>query len=101
MKTRMDTAAESMRDISLAELVKVDEASGLRVLPHWLAQPYFRPSPPTAQGKGSKDASKVVKDVTNAANLDTTGLEGYPVKRPLSPILNEETSEEDSKRIRL
>lgn len=30
---------------SLEELVKVDPATGLNVLPHWLAQPYFRPPP--------------------------------------------------------
>jgi len=28
-----------------AEFIKVDPATGLKVLPHWLAQPYFRPQP--------------------------------------------------------
>lgn len=30
---------------TLEELVKVDPETGLKVLPHWLAQPYFRPLP--------------------------------------------------------
>lgn len=29
------------------DLVKVHTTAGLRTLPHWLAQPYFRPPPAT------------------------------------------------------
>ena len=32
--------------VSLRELIKTDPATGLKILPHWLAQPYFRPLPP-------------------------------------------------------
>lgn len=35
------------------DLVKIHTTAGLRTLPHWLAQPYFRPPPATnwEQGK--------------------------------------------------
>jgi len=31
--------------IALRDLITKDVATGLDVLPHWLAQPYFRPLP--------------------------------------------------------
>ena len=36
---------KEVEGLSAAELIKVDPATGLKVLPHWLAQPYFRPQP--------------------------------------------------------
>lgn len=46
MAGRMEKAMESAKDKQPEDLVKVDDATGLRILPHWLAQPYFRPLPP-------------------------------------------------------
>lgn len=43
MESRMKKAIEDAKDKEPQELVKVDELTGLRILPHWLAQPYFRP----------------------------------------------------------
>jgi tRNA-dihydrouridine synthase 1 len=46
--------AQAARDtgVSLKDLIKVDPATGLNILPHWLAQPYFRPLlPPTLNSK--------------------------------------------------
>lgn len=43
MAVRMAKAMEDAKGKEPEELVKVDEATGLRVLPYWLAQPYFRP----------------------------------------------------------
>ncbi|KIM73915.1 hypothetical protein PILCRDRAFT_14820 [Piloderma croceum F 1598] len=37
--------AKEVEGLSAAELMKVDPATGLKVLPHWLAQPYFWPQP--------------------------------------------------------
>ncbi|KAJ3760228.1 Dus-domain-containing protein [Lentinula raphanica] len=59
MKERMDRDAEEAKGNgkSLDELVTTDEATGLRVLPHWLAQPYWRPVKPavtTVPAKRSK-----------------------------------------------
>jgi len=47
MKRRMDRDAEEAKrlGVSLRDLIRVDLATGLDVLPHWLAQPYFRPLP--------------------------------------------------------
>jgi tRNA-dihydrouridine synthase 1 len=41
-----DAQAAHDAGVPLGELIKVDPATGLNVLPHWLAQPYFRPLPP-------------------------------------------------------
>ncbi|KAI0066734.1 Dus-domain-containing protein [Artomyces pyxidatus] len=57
MKRRMDRDAEeaAARGLRAGDLVKIDEATGIKVLPHWLAQPYFRPLPvpSTVQVKGT------------------------------------------------
>lgn len=44
-------AAEEAKDKSPDELVKLDEATGLYRLPHWLSQPYFRAPPPPPKAK--------------------------------------------------
>ena len=36
-------AAKEAEDTPLEELVKTEPITGLPILPHWLAQPYFRP----------------------------------------------------------
>ncbi|KAF4586615.1 hypothetical protein EYR40_010627 [Pleurotus pulmonarius] len=45
MKARMDRAAEEAEDSGKTwdELITVEPTTGLKILPHWLAQPYFRP----------------------------------------------------------
>ncbi|KAJ3895230.1 dihydrouridine synthase-domain-containing protein [Lentinula edodes] len=48
MKERMDRDAKQAEGKSLDELVTIDEVTGFRVLPHWLAQPYWRPPRPAA-----------------------------------------------------
>ncbi|EJC98568.1 Dus-domain-containing protein [Fomitiporia mediterranea MF3/22] len=47
-ETRVTPEIERVRkgEVQLEDLVTVDEVSGLRILPHWLAQPYFRPAKP-------------------------------------------------------
>ena len=47
----------TVKDVPLVNLVKVDESTGLKILPHWLAQPYFRPLPPSTRDM-SKGMSK-------------------------------------------
>lgn len=41
-----------MKDVPLQDLIRVDKATGMKALPHWLAQPYFRPLSPGERGKG-------------------------------------------------
>lgn len=43
MARRMEKAMDDAKGKAPEEVVRVDEATGLRVLPYWLAQPYFRP----------------------------------------------------------
>jgi len=52
MKTRMDRDAKEAEDKALEELVHVDPGTGLTVLPHWLAQPYWRPLQPELADEG-------------------------------------------------
>ncbi|KAF5384606.1 hypothetical protein D9757_007524 [Collybiopsis confluens] len=42
MKERMERDAKEVEGKSLDELVTIDEATGMKVLPHWVAQPYWR-----------------------------------------------------------
>ena len=43
---------------SVDDLITIDEETGLQILPHWLAQPYFRPLPKELPAKAPlKDAA--------------------------------------------
>ncbi|KAG6330312.1 hypothetical protein ID866_8778 [Astraeus odoratus] len=44
MKRRMDRDAKEAEGKTAEELISVEPVTGMKVLPHWLAQPYFRPS---------------------------------------------------------
>jgi hypothetical protein len=39
----VDAAQAEEEGRTLEELIETDPVSGLKTLPHWLAQPYFRP----------------------------------------------------------
>ncbi|KAI6106706.1 dihydrouridine synthase-domain-containing protein [Pisolithus croceorrhizus] len=43
MKKRMDRDEVEATGKSIDELVTIEPTTGLKLLPHWLAQPYFRP----------------------------------------------------------
>jgi len=43
MKRRMDRDAKNAEGKTSEGLLRVDPGTGLKVLPHWLAQPYWRP----------------------------------------------------------
>ncbi|EMD37012.1 hypothetical protein CERSUDRAFT_114910 [Gelatoporia subvermispora B] len=46
MRVRMERDAKAAGGKTLEELITYEPTTGLPVLPHWLAQPYFRPLPP-------------------------------------------------------
>lgn len=51
------------------ELITVDPATGLKLLPHWVAQPYFRAQPKVAEPvdkKSDKEETVVAEDGTPA-----------------------------------
>lgn len=68
MKARMDRDAAASSHLSPLELVtyttssaigsNTNEPEPLKLLPHWLAQPYFRPGPPAAQSKSSANPAE-------------------------------------------
>ncbi|KAF8875161.1 hypothetical protein BD779DRAFT_1613460 [Infundibulicybe gibba] len=45
VKRRMERDEEATRGTPLKDLITTDEKTGLALMPHWLAQPYFRPLP--------------------------------------------------------
>ncbi|KAL0573657.1 tRNA dihydrouridine synthase [Marasmius crinis-equi] len=83
MKVRMDEAREKTlaSGKTVEEFVEVDEQTGLRVLPHWLAQPYFR-------GVGKKKPT----------NKPLEPLVVVPAKRGVE---SEEALEDAGKRVKL
>ncbi|KAG7091773.1 hypothetical protein E1B28_008176 [Marasmius oreades] len=79
MKVRMDTAREvgCSSGESVEELVEVDERTGLRVLPYWLAQPYVR-----GVGNGKpKQATPQQTELETAVVPAKRGVEEDLVKR--------------------
>ncbi|KAJ3574446.1 hypothetical protein NP233_g1762 [Leucocoprinus birnbaumii] len=46
LKVRMERDEKAAGDKPLKELITIDPTTGLQVMPHWLAQAYFRPPPP-------------------------------------------------------
>ena len=51
--------------------MRVDEMAGLRVLPHWLAQPYFRPGKPVLGAQTAKGGDRLVSSDTNGVTKET------------------------------
>ncbi|KAA1479441.1 FMN-linked oxidoreductase [Dentipellis sp. KUC8613] len=95
MKRRMDRDAEEAEKAgkTAKDLVRIDEATGLKVLPHWLAQPYFRPLP-------AKKPQKVEEKVSTAAPATMEAKDdALSGKRPLSERTPE--VEDESKRLKL
>lgn len=39
-------------EVPIEQLITVDPTRGIKILPHWLAQPYWRPLPPPARTLG-------------------------------------------------
>ncbi|KAL4259920.1 tRNA-dihydrouridine(16/17) synthase [NAD(P)(+)] [Pleurotus pulmonarius] len=77
MKARMDRAAEEAEDSGKTwdELITVEPTTGLKILPHWLAQPYFRPlksrepSTKLQQGAVSHDGEPLPSTAVKRARL--------------------------------
>ncbi|KAK7457213.1 tRNA dihydrouridine synthase [Stygiomarasmius scandens] len=81
MKKRMERDTIDASGKTIEELTTIDKATGLRVLPHWLAQPYFRPPPPPMPAK----KEKVQKPKTEAlGGLDPVKAATVPAKRSIS-----------------
>ncbi|KAG1842232.1 dihydrouridine synthase-domain-containing protein [Suillus subalutaceus] len=70
MKERMERdAAEVMKGgQTIDDLITIEPTTGLRVLPHWLSQPYFRPlkSPTEASKRASSPIPTAHEDVKRA-----------------------------------
>ncbi|KAH8107419.1 Dus-domain-containing protein [Phellopilus nigrolimitatus] len=67
--------------VTLEGLVKVDESTGLRVLPRWLAQPYFRPLQVKNEQKEAKEGHRSAGGGTETKKKPeddamTNGVEG-------------------------
>jgi len=45
VKARMDEQSAPFEGIDVETLATIHEPTGLKLLPHWVAQPYFRPLP--------------------------------------------------------
>jgi hypothetical protein len=67
--------------LSVEQLIKIDPTTGLKVLPHWLAQPYFRPLPePQRQSQPSSNI-----DLTRSAfasRVSCLPLFTFTISRP-------------------
>ncbi|KAF9531073.1 dihydrouridine synthase-domain-containing protein [Crepidotus variabilis] len=68
MKMRMDRDAKVAEGTPLKALTAVEPMTGLQVMPHWLAQPYFRPSPEQRKTYSEKKT----EDITNSCSLEQT-----------------------------
>ncbi|EEB94635.1 hypothetical protein MPER_06517, partial [Moniliophthora perniciosa FA553] len=109
MKKRMDRDAEEAMKAGkdVEELVMIEETTGLRVLPHWLAQPYFRVAKKPHQeqlakvplGEGKAPSSK-----QGTAGADVTRPTSVPAKRPIAEDSGAEaliSQEEAGKQVKL
>ncbi|KII88082.1 hypothetical protein PLICRDRAFT_125236 [Plicaturopsis crispa FD-325 SS-3] len=78
LKARMDRdrAAAMAGGTSVDELIRIDEATGLKVLPHWLAQPYFRPLAPDTL-KDRRAESAAIIETTDRGCREAPALRVY------------------------
>jgi len=98
MQIRMKRDEEAAEGQSIESLTKIDEATGLRTLPHWLAQPYFRPIQVRPQPPAPAPAQKqaVVSVDATSVQLSTKRLHSERTPEPTVPL-----DEEPLKRARL
>ncbi|KAH7927902.1 Dus-domain-containing protein [Leucogyrophana mollusca] len=92
MKRRMDRdAAEALQGRTIEELATIEPITGLKVLPHWLAQPYFRPPnstvqsarKPAAESLATAAGESLPKYVTELVPMIPTQTEGsMPTSTP-------------------
>ncbi|XP_006453788.1 hypothetical protein AGABI2DRAFT_181833 [Agaricus bisporus var. bisporus H97] len=61
LKERMERDEKSVGGRLLTELIETEPVTGIQVMPHWLAQPYFRPPPSKSQPEPK--ASTLIKRV--------------------------------------
>ncbi|KIJ66633.1 hypothetical protein HYDPIDRAFT_38953 [Hydnomerulius pinastri MD-312] len=83
VKHRMERDAKKAEHRSVDELITIEPITGLKVLPHWLAQPYFRPSrspQPESVPEALQAVSKRAHGGQTAESDDDLHLEGS--KRP-------------------
>lgn len=60
---RYQRDARDGEELFMEELIKVEPTTGLKILPHWLAQPYFRVQPtPTGVKPGLKRSYSIEAD---------------------------------------
>lgn len=91
MKERMERdAAEAMKNGKIIDdFITIEPTTGLRVLPHWLAQPYFRPfkSPTEASKRASSSAQ------TSHVDVKRVKLSGGPAAgEPDLPLIHVDSS---------
>lgn len=72
LDARMRRDAIAANDKSIDELITIDPATGLKILPHWVAQPYFRPLPPNLRESQGSNRVKNSSDST-PANAEIEG----------------------------
>lgn len=92
--------ARMLRDAAAAEgrpvedLVAVDAATGLAVLPHWLAQPYFRALPQTAAAALQENSEKQTETAKAAEREPNNAAESVPAPIPaITPSVEAEQPE--------
>ncbi|EPQ59942.1 Dus-domain-containing protein [Gloeophyllum trabeum ATCC 11539] len=86
MKARMERDMAAAGDAPLEQLVTIEPTTGLPVLPHWLAQPYWRPLPKPKEAP--PEAAAVEQEATPAS------------KRRIEEAVSEGEGVEESKKAR-
>ncbi|KAI9574282.1 dihydrouridine synthase-domain-containing protein [Boletus coccyginus] len=59
MKQRMARDAKDKEGVPTEEPIKLEPTTGLKVLPHWLAQPYFRVQPTSTSNRTGTEPKRV------------------------------------------
>ncbi|KIM41338.1 hypothetical protein M413DRAFT_445364 [Hebeloma cylindrosporum] len=72
MKERMDRDANAAEGTLLKDLITTEPITGIKVMPHWLAQPYFRPSPEQKKAYAAAHAPVAVDPSSQAMAVDPT-----------------------------
>ncbi|KAF8961884.1 Dus-domain-containing protein [Flammula alnicola] len=98
MKERMEPDAKAAEGTTLKDLITVEPITGIKVMPHWLAQPYFRPSAEQKKAYAAAQATLAppAEDVT-----PTPAPAASAPTNPKRPLDESPEGTEDTKRARL
>jgi len=81
MKVRMERDEKAVEGVPIKDLISVEPITGIPVMPHWLARPYFRPLPEQKKAFVKSQSEDRACKLKSKRPLDDVSNENEEVKK--------------------